>query len=300
LAVQLAMAFNGEIVSADARQVYRGMDIGTSKDLNEYQTNGRSIPYHLIDVADPQASFDLAQYQKMAFEAIDDIISRKKLPILCGGSGLYLQAVVDNYQLNSIEPDKKLREKLETKDVSWLLKEIAKLDQDFFSNLNESERNNKRRLIRYFEVLYYKNNNDKEIKNGMENIGNKGEQLYDPLIIGLSWPIEELRVRIKQKLLLGLDQGMVKEVKKLHEQGLDWQRLDSFGLEYRYLAKYLQGELEYDEMREQLNLAIGQFAKRQISWFRRWEKQGININWLKNVDVKKEATQLLRDFLGRK
>ncbi|MFH0840653.1 MAG: tRNA (adenosine(37)-N6)-dimethylallyltransferase MiaA [bacterium] len=283
LAVQIAKEFNGEIVSADSRQVYKGMDLGTSKDLDEYNINGEKIPYNLIDVADPKEVFDLAQYQEMAFTAINNILSRGKLPIIVGGSGLYLQAIVDNYNLSNVGANKVLRKKLEKKDVSKILKKIKKLDQDFFNSLNNSQRNNKRHLIRYVEILKSKN-----------KIGSQNESQYNSLIIGLTWPIDILRERIKQKLLLGLEQGMVEEVRNLHEHGLSWERLNSFGLEYRYIAEYLQGKLEYDEMVEKLNIAIRQFAKRQISWFRRWEKQGAKINWLSKDNI----TTKVKEFIG--
>jgi tRNA dimethylallyltransferase len=309
LAVQLAKALGGEIVSADARQVYVGMDIGTSKDLEEYEIDGHKIPYHLIDVADPKDNFDLSQYQKLAFAAIDDILSRKKLPIICGGSGLYLQAVVDNYQLPNTAPDFKLRAELESKDLPWLQTKLKEINQDFFDRLNLSERGNKRRLIRYLEVLRSKQKNVQDINHDLEYVGNQIQMpRYQALLIGLEWPLETLRERIKTKLLLGLDQGMAEEVSDLEKNGLDWQRLESFGLEYRYLARYLQGKLEYDEMIEQLNIAIGQFAKRQISWFKRWQKQGAKINWLQNDKINKntketnikKAMQLVQNFLDSK
>lgn len=296
LAVQLARDFNGEIVSADSRQVYRGLDLGTSKDLGEYEASGEKIPYHLIDVVDPREVFDLAQYQTLAKQAIQEILSRHKLPIIVGGSGLYLQAIVDNYQLNQIEPDVRLRKKLEQKDLSELQQELKILDLDFFANLNESEQQNKRRLIRYLEVAQAKRKRKVE-----DTKSGQGAPQYEVLLLGLTWPIATLRERIKAKLLLGLEQGMAEEVRQLHEQGLSWERLDRFGLEYRYLAKYLQKEYAYDDLVEKLSLAIGQFAKRQLSWFKRWEKLGAQIKWISNTGNKgegyKKIAQLTRSFL---
>ena len=283
LGVELAQKFNGEIVSADSRQVYRGLDLGTSKDLNEYNLNGQNIPYHLIDVANPQDVFDLAQYKQMADKAIENILIRKKLPIIVGGSGLYFQAIVDNYQLSQVKPDLKLRKKLEQQDTAKLLDIIQEKDADFFYNLHPSEKNNRRHLIRYVEIL-----------NSESKLGTRADKKYDSLLIGLTWPINILRQRIKTKLLAGLKAGMVEEVQRLHQEGVSWERLNSFGLEYRYLAKYLQDEFTYNEMVEKLNIAIGQFAKRQMSWFRRWEKQGAKINWL----AKKDALIKINKFIN--
>ncbi|MFH1412663.1 MAG: tRNA (adenosine(37)-N6)-dimethylallyltransferase MiaA [bacterium] len=278
IGVKLAYELNGEIVSADSRQVYRGMDIGTGKDLTEYEINGKKIPYHLIDVADPNEVFDLARFQKQAFAAIDDILSRNKLPIIVGGTGLYLQALVDNYKLSEIDPDQKLREKLEKYSEKELLKQIEKLNPEILLNISKSDKKNKRRLIRYVEI----------IKQG-ERFDKKGGSKYDWLLVGIEWPIDILRKRIYNRLIDRFENhDMVDEVKRLHEQGVNWQRLENFGLEYKYIAQYLQNKIKYDEMVEKLNFASGQFAKRQMSWYRRWEKQGAKIFWSKDYAVIKK------------
>ena len=271
LAVELAEKFNGEIVSADSRQVYRGMDIGTGKDLAEY-----SVPYHLIDVASPKSQFDLAQYQKMAFRAIDDILKRGKLPILVGGSGLYLQAVVDNYKLSEAKQDAELRKKLEKLNAVELLNKLKKLSPKIAAKINQSDKNNKRRLIRYLEIL----GQDKNFKS------RAGKRKYDALLIVVKYPGEILKQRIFKRLLERLkEQNMIGEVEKLRERGLSWKKLEEFGLEYKFISQYLQGKLKYEEMVEQLNRAIYQFSKRQLTWFKRWEKQGVKISWLKDFET---------------
>jgi tRNA dimethylallyltransferase len=276
LAVKLAASFNGEIVSADSRQVYRGMDVGTGKDLKEYG----DILYHLIDVAEPNEVFDLAQYQRLAFKAIDDILKRGKLPIVVGGSGLYLQALVDGYQLPAALPDAKLRAELEKKSLAELQHLLTKQNKGFFDKLNNSDKNNKRRLIRYIEITQ-----NAKLKTQSQNAKLKTlKSPYSFLLIGLKWPQEVLAERITKRLKERLaKEGMIEEVQQLHREGVSFERLESFGLEYKFIAQYLQDKLDYDEMFALLNTAIRQFAKRQLTWFKRWEKQGRKINWLNNA-----------------
>ncbi|MFA6306334.1 MAG: tRNA (adenosine(37)-N6)-dimethylallyltransferase MiaA [Patescibacteria group bacterium] len=285
LAVELANKFNGEIISADSRQVYRGMDIGTGKDLAEYKAGKKIIPYHLIDIANPKARFNVAKYQKLAFKAIDGILRRGKLPILAGGSGLYLQAVVDNFQLSNSKPDLDLRKKLEKLGVSRLGAEIKKLSPKMAAKINDSDSKNKRRLIRYLEILL----SDKNFKSG------KAEEKYEFLIIGPACSREALKKRIYKRLIYRLEkEKMVDEVKRLRGRGLSFKKLEAFGLEYKFIALYLQGELRYDETAEKLNIAINQFAGRQLSWFRRWQRQGRKINWVKNTG---QAVKVVSGFL---
>jgi len=308
LAVELAEKFNGEIVSADSRQVYRGMDIGTGKDLKDYRLeipnpndqlpnkfkiqNSKlkiiEIPYHLIDVANPKEQFDLAQYQKLAFAAIDDILGRGKLPILAGGSGLYLQAVVENYKLSEAKKDLTLRKELEKLSAVELFLKLKKLAPKLAEKLNQSDKNNKRRLIRYLEIL----EQDKNFKS------RKGQKKYEALLIGLSYSGEILKQRIFKRLMDRLkEQNMIGEVENLRAKGLSWKRLEEFGLEYKFISLYLQGKLQYEEMVEKLNQAIYQFAKRQLTWFKRWEKQGANINWVKD---NKKIEKLVKDYLEKR
>jgi len=287
IGVKLAYELNGEIVSADSRQVYRGMDIGTGKDLCEYsfKVEGREvdIPYHLIDIADPNEFYDLARFQKDAYEAIDDILSRGKLPIVVGGSGLYLQSVVDGYVMSDTSSDEELRESLEEKTKEELFSELEGINSKFANSLNNSDKNNKRRLIRYLEI------------NKLGSQPKKSEPRYDCLLLGLAWPREVIRERIYKRLIDRFEkEDMVGEVERLNDSGVSWQRLFKFGLEYKFIAKYLNEEMTYDEMVEKLDIAIGKFAKRQMSWFRRWEEQGAVIDWIKGLD---EAKNKVEKFL---
>lgn len=299
LAVDLAYEFKGEIVSADSRQVYRGMDIGTGKDLGEYKIKLKvksrklkvvKIKHHLIDVVGPKSQFDLAKYQKLAFRAIEDILKRGKVPILAGGTGLYLQAIVDGYSLAQVKPDKKLRAKLEKKTAGELLTMLKKLDLKKAKGLNNSDKNNKRRLVRLIEVA-----RQKETKFPAGNLVSKKN--YKFLLIGLAVPKEVLHKRIYKRLINRLEkEGMVEEVKRLKKQGVSWKRLEDFGLEYKYVSWYLRGRLDYDDMVEKLNIAIRQYAKKQMTWFRRWDRQGAKINWMES---KGEVKKFVRNFYLR-
>ncbi|MFA6106992.1 MAG: tRNA (adenosine(37)-N6)-dimethylallyltransferase MiaA [Patescibacteria group bacterium] len=297
LAVRLAHKFNGEIISADSRQVYRGMDIGTGKDLGEYAIKKRGgkikIPYHLIDVADPKKYFDLARYQKLAQKAIEDILKRGKLPIIAGGTGLYLQALVDGYCLPPAKPDRKLRMALENKTAEELFIMLKKLNPKFAAKINQSDRKNKRRLTRYVEVA--------KMPKISERNGQSPEALpekkYDFLILGIKTPKEILDQRIEKRLFDRLEkEGMVAEVERLREEGISWKRLLNFGLEYKHIALYLQEKLEYDEMTEKLLMAIKKYARKQMTWYRRWERQGKKINWVGDYE---DARKLAGKFLSQ-
>jgi tRNA dimethylallyltransferase len=300
LGVSLAYKYSGEIVSADSRQVYRGMDVGTGKDLHNFKfeilnlklkkKEKIKIKHHLIDVASPKTNFNLAKYQKLANRAIADIFKRNKLPIIVGGSGLYLEAVVDNYQLSKIKPDKKLRAKLEKKNIKELFSLLKKIVPEEAKKLNESERGNKIRLIRKIEI-------------GADSLADlttqikRGSNKYNFLLIGLAHSREILWERIYQRIVDRIEkENLIGEVKKLHKNGLSWKRLENFGLEYKFIALYLQKKISYEDMVEKLFIASRQFSKRQMSWFRRWEKQGAKINWVKN---KSEAGKLVKNFLKK-
>ena len=278
LGVRLAAELNGEIVSADSRQVYKGMDIGTGKDLQEYVVNGKQIQYHLIDVAGPNEEFNLAKYQKLASDAIADILERGHLPIIVGGSGLYLQAIVDNYALGSAKPDLVKRTELENLGKEELFSCLEKLKPDFAAKLNNSDRNNARRLARYIEIFEQKGKPAEKI-----------ESPYEFLLIGLEISDEEMRARIRARIIKRLEnEDMVGEVERLNNEGVDWQRLISFGLEYKFISYYLLEKLEYDDMIEKLTDASYRFAKRQKTWFKRWQKQGRKIHWLTSIEEARE------------
>jgi tRNA dimethylallyltransferase len=287
LGVDLARQFAGEIISADSRQVYHGLDVGSGKDLIEYG----EIKYHLIDIADPKDIFSVAEYQRQAFAVIDDILQRGKLPIIVGGSGQYLEAVVENYQLTEIKPDMGARAENEDKSAEELFVELENKNPIFAAKLNNSDKNNKRRLIRYLEVFGISNNPSLGAKPQILN--SKG---YDFLLLGLTYPKEVLAERIHRRLIERLEnENMIQEVSDLHDKtGLSWERLESFGLEYKFIAQYLQEKIDYDQMVEMIDRASNQFTKKQLTWFKRWEKKR-PINWI--VD-KQEAEKLIDAFLS--
>ncbi|MFA6513854.1 MAG: tRNA (adenosine(37)-N6)-dimethylallyltransferase MiaA [Patescibacteria group bacterium] len=285
LGVKLATRFNGEIISADSRQVYRGMDIGTGKDLAEYSIGRKKISYHLIDIIQPNTKFNLARYQKLAFKTITDILERKKLPIIVGGTGLYLQAIVDNYQLSNVKIDNKIREELEKKTVVQLLTELTALKPDFAAKLNNSDRNNPRRLVRYLEI----------ISSSGKMLQKKGESPFDFLVLGIDISDDKMKEKIFKRLNTRLDnEGMIAEVEALKKSGVSYRRLISFGLEYKFVSYFLQGKINREELTEKLGTAIYRFAKKQKTWFRRWEKQGRKIEWLKSLD---EAVKKIANFI---
>jgi len=309
LAVKLASQFNGEIVSADSRQVYKGMDIGTGKDLAEYTLQIRNykseirnkfkiknskqiqnlnyknikILYHLIDVVSPKTEFNLAKYIKLANKAIRDIQKRGKLPILTGGTGLYLQAVVEGYNLSGAKPDKKLRADLEKKSTEELREILKQLDPRFKTQLD-----NKRYLIRYIEMV-------KQTGLPVDKLLIKQGSGYDCLVLGINFPRAEINKRIDKRLIERIDkQKMIEEVERLHGEGVSWKRLESFGLEYKFVSQYLQNKLDRKDMVEKLKIASHQFAKRQMTWFRRWEKQGREIKW---IDEYNKANILVKKWM---
>ena len=289
LAVSLARRFKGEIVSADSRQVYKGMDIGSGKDLQEYGRGANKIPYHLIDVVSPEEDFNVAKYQKLAKEAIEDVSSRNKLPILAGGTGLYLQSIIDGFRLFPKQPDLDKRRELEAKSVSELYCLLEKIKPDFATKLNNSDRNNPRRLIRYLEIISSGGSLEKP----------KADKRMDFLILGLRQDDNLMRERILKRIITRLEkQDMIDEVSRLLDEGISSRKLISFGLEYRFITWYLEDKLSYDEMIEKLLLASYRFAKRQKTWFKRLEKQGREINWLEG-DVKKEAEKLVSAWLKK-
>jgi len=233
------------------------------------------------NIVSPKTEFNLAKYQKLAYRAIDDILARGKLPIIVGGTGLYVQAIVDGYELSSVKPDKKLREKLEKMTVDKLFTMLKRLDIKKAMELNESDRKNKRRLIRHIEIA-------KTPKNAKER---QRTPKYSSLFVGLTHPKEVLQARIYKRLIKRLEEeNMVGEVRRLRERGVSWKRLESFGLEYKYISLYLRGKLTYNEMVEKLYAAIRQFAKRQMTWFKRDNR----IRWIKS---RKEADKLVKKFL---
>ena len=256
-AVEYALEHNGEVISADSRQVYKAMDIGTGKITSEEM---KGVPHHLLDVAEPSEQFNVGQYKKLAQEAIADISSRGKLPIICGGTGFYIDAVVSNISYPDVQHDKELRKNLEKDNTNELFKKLEKLDNNFAKSLNNSEKNNKQRLIRSIEIATALGSIPKVTKNQSD---------YDVTWIGLNYPYEKLKERIHIRLLKRIDEGMTEEVEKLHKNGLSWEKLDSFGLEYRYISRYLRKMITREEMLKLLEIEICHYAKRQMVWFKR-------------------------------
>ncbi len=264
LAVQVARLLNGEIISADSRQVYRGLDIGSGKDLIEYG----DVPYHLIDVVDPGYEFSLFDFVRGFITAYHQIRGRNRLPILAGGTGLYLEAVLRGYHLVAVGRDSALREELAHHSLEELQGLLCTLRPDQHNTTDLMDRS---RLIRAIEIGY-----------GEHQPGNRPLTLPDleATVFGLNWPRELLRKRITERLRQRLDLGLIEEVANLHEAGISWETLEFYGLEYRFAAEYLQGKITRNDLFQKLNSAIHQFAKRQATWFRRMERQGINIHWL--------------------
>ena len=268
IAARLAGDLQGEIISADSRQVYRGMDIGTGKDLNQYIINARIIPYHMIDIVNPESEFNLFEFQKRFYKIFNQIQNKSNLPILAGGTGLYLQAILSGYELPEATPDTELRKDLDQKSIA----ELKEIYFSFNTKLhNKTDLEDKRRLMRAIEIERARNKINSEQKEIPE---------IEAAVFGISWERSVLRQRITSRLEERLKQGMIEEVERLHAAGLSWSRLDSFGLEYRYISRYLQNIITFDEMKNKLNTAIHQFAKRQETWFRRMERNGIVIRWI--------------------
>ena len=278
LAVQLAHKLNGEIISADSRQVYRGMDIGTGKDLGEYKLNGKSIPYHLIDIVDPVEEYNVAQFQKDFQKVSMDIRKLEKLPILCGGTGFYVKAVLLDFQLSKTEPNKQLRQKLENWKLEDLINELETISPGASAN---TPVDTKRRVIRAIEVA---KNRRQKIGDRDNEIQNPKSKIQNPIVLGVNYPREVIREQITTRLHYRLENGMIEEVELLLKNGVTHERLDRFGLEYRFISHYLQGQLSRDEMAEKLNTAIHQFAKKQMTFFRNMEKNGIKIHWIPEGD----------------
>ena len=264
LAVQAARKFDAEIISADSRQVYRGMDLGTGKDLQEYGT----VPYHLIDIVAPGSEYNVFRFQRDCFTALEDIWSRQKLPIICGGTGMYLDAVLRGYRLVEVPENCALRAELEPLADEELRQRLQQLKPQ---QHNRTDLDDRQRLLRAIEIAV----GEQAAVAGLPPLPE-----IQPLVFGLKWPREILRQRIATRLLQRFAEGMLEEVQQLHESGVSWVKLEFYGLEYRLIAQHLQGKLNRNDMRQKLRSAIGQFAKRQETFFRRMEKRGVEICWL--------------------
>ena len=282
IAVLLADHFNGEIISADSRQVYKGMDIGTGKDLNEYKIGEKFIPYHLIDILSPGEEFNLFMFNKLFHQSYEQVILRMRIPFLVGGTGLYLHSVLKEYELNKTDFDKGRYEELNNLDISSLRELLKKLKPN---QHNTTDLLIKDRIIKAILVAE---------SDGVSAAGNNYK--INSLNIGVAADREVVKENIAKRLKYRLENGMIQEVKKLVEEGITFEKLEFFGLEYKFIAMYLQGKLNYDELYEKLNIAIRQFAKRQMTWFRRMEKEGIKIHWINGADYKSAEKIIIQNY----
>lgn len=260
------------MISADSRQVYRTMNIGTGKDLKEYVIDGRQIPYHLIDIEDPENEFNVFEFQKRFYAVFSAIRQRKKLPVLTGGTGLYLEAVLCAYDMPEAPINEEIRRELSEKSIEELQDLLCRLKPHLH---NRTDLDDKKRLLRAVEIEKARIRNNQDLRDRPE---------ITAAVFGVRWERSVLRNRITKRLEERLENGMIEEVADLHAAGLSWLRLESFGLEYRFISEYLQQRLTFDEMKNRLNIAIHQFAKRQETWFRRMERKGVQINWIDNGD----------------
>lgn len=279
IGVQIALKYNGEIISADSRQTYKGLDIGSGKDLKEYFVSGRQIPFHLIDVATLDKEYTVFHYQQDFYRVFPEILNRSALPVVVGGTGMYLDAIIRNYDLIDVPENKELRSSLEKKNLEELGKMYLSLRPDLHTKADLLERD---RVVRGIEIALCKGEEARKIRERMI-----ARPDIRPFIIGTTFDREKIRENIYCRLLERIDEGMIEEVENLHNQGVPYERLEKLGLEYRYCALYLQGKYQTrDEMVEKLFISIRQFAKRQETWFRFMEKNGVKINWLPPVQDK--------------
>ena len=266
-AAALATELNTEIISADSRQIYRGMDLGTGKDLADYIINGIEVPYHLIDIANPGYKYNVFEYQRDFLKAYEEIKQKNALPILCGGTGMYLESVLKGYKLMPVPENVELRVKLANKS----LEELTDLLKQYKTLHNSTDVDTVKRAIRAIEIeAYY----------AEHPVAEREFPALNSLIIGIDIDRELRRSKISKRLKQRLDEGMIDEVKQLIEQGTSPEDLIYYGLEYKYLTLHVIGQLSYQEMFDQLETAIHQFAKRQMTWFRGMERRGFKIHWL--------------------
>jgi tRNA dimethylallyltransferase len=267
LAAELADAMKAEVISADSRQVYKGMDIGTGKDLADYVVSGRVVPVHLVDMVEPGYEYNVFEFQDNFLKIFERIRQLDKQAIMCGGTGLYIEAALAKYRLLKVPVNNKLRNQLSDLTQDELVQKLASMKKLH----NTTDVTDRKRLIRAIEIETYNANHTDERKDFPE---------FNHIIFGISFPRKVIRERITARLKHRLENGMLKEVEQLLKSGLKPEKLTFYGLEYRYVTQYITGEINYDEMFNLLNTAIHQFAKRQMTWFRRMERNGFNIHWI--------------------
>ena len=289
VAARLAAEIGGEIISADSRQVYRRMDIGTGKDLADYVVDGKLIPYHLIDIREPGTKYNLFEYQQDFFDAYQDIRSRGAVPILCGGTGLYIEAVLKGYKLSPVPQNQELRDSLEGKSLEELTQMLTELKAKTGSNMhNTTDVDSCQRAIRAIEIESY---------NLQHPLPKRELPPVESVIIGIDIDRELRREKITRRLKARLEEGMVDEVKALLAEGIPADDLIYYGLEYKFVTEYLVGQTSYDEMFTRLEIAIHQFAKRQMTWFRGMERRGFDINWIDAILPIEEKVATIKEII---
>lgn len=286
-AAELATLVNGEIISADSRQIYRRMDVGTGKDYDDYIVNKTQITTHLIDIHEPGYKYNVFEFQRDFHKVYNQVIDLKKIPVLCGGTGLYIEAVTKQYRLISVPVNNELRQNLENKTLEELEEKLA----TYKKLHNKTDTDTKKRAIRAIEIEeYYLTHSDPEVQFPVIN----------PIYIGIKYNRDLRRERITERLTQRIKTGMIEEVKSLLNEGITPENLIYYGLEYKYITNYLTGKLTYNEMFSQLNIAIHQFAKRQMTWFRKMEKEGCEIHWIEGTLPMDEKLEIALEILNFK
>ena len=286
LAANLAYKLGTEIISADSRQIYRSMDIGTGKDLKDYEVCGKHIPYHLIDIVDAGYKYNLFEYQRDFLKSYEDIKSRGLMPILCGGTGLYIESVLNAYRLTPVPENPELRQKLEGKP----LEELIEILKGYKTLHNVSDLDTTKRAIRAIEIADHYKNTEKEERKFPK---------IDSLVVGINIDRDERRAKISKRLRDRLKEGLVEEVEGIMRNGVSAEDLVYYGLEYKFVTNYITGLISYEEMVETLEIAIHQFAKRQMTWFRGMEKRGIHINWIESTLSTEEKISAIEELLQK-
>jgi len=285
LTALIASMIGSEVISADSRQIYRGMDIGTGKDIDDYIVDGDKVPCHLVDIADAGYRYNVFEYQRDFLQVYDDMCSRGLMPVVCGGSGMYVDSIVSGYRLIQVPVNEALRQNLDGKNLS----ELTKMLSEYKTLHNTTDVDTVKRAVRAIEIEEY------YLKEGVPE--NTFPEIK-PLIIGLFFDRDTRRERISMRLKTRLEGGMIEEVKHLLDSGLHPDDLIYYGLEYKYITLYLLGSLSYDEMYSRLETEIHRFAKRQMTWFRGMERKGIKINWIDGALPEEEKVRMVLKMAG--
>jgi tRNA dimethylallyltransferase len=281
--VNLVVEFGGEIISADSRQVYKYMDIGTGKDLSDYRSGNTFIPYHLIDIIDPSEEYDLYKFRKDFISAYKGITARNKMPFLVGGTGLYIHSILKGYNMRQTDFEGQRYKELQEMELEQLVSLLKSLNEDLHNTTDLLDRERTVRAVLIAEA-------------GRDNISDPYFD-FDSLVLGINMDRESLKSKITDRLRARLNEGMIEEAEALLDRGISHEKLHFFGLEYKYLSMYLKGELNYNDMFQKLNSSIHKFAKRQMTWFRKMEREGITIHWFEPNEIER-AKLLISDYLS--